>query len=264
MTDTPSPAPAPKKVAPKKRWFNPKFRKPGSNRRKPNLPKPSDEMASLEKRLGVKFKNKTLLSQALTHPSHAPQTGMDNARLEFLGDSVLGLAISDILYHGSPKSDEGDMTKSKSHLVSTKFFSDLALKLSLDKFIKVGSGEKRFGTLTPSMLAALFESVIGAMYLDQGFQKTFKFIEGLYEPLLKGPAPVEDLNHKGALQEILQRKYKEQPRYEMIRESGPGHAKTFEVQVSFRGKIFGIGKGNSKKDAEMEAAREALTVLGKE
>lgn len=237
-------------------------------RQKPDSPEArqrnrSEELRTLEKNLGIKFRNKELLDQALTHPSHVGKSGRDNARLEFLGDSVLGLSISHLLYAKNTQADEGGLTKWKSHLVSTKFFAKIAGDLRLGDALEVGHGERRLGPPTPSMLAATFEAVIGAYYLDNGFEKTFKFIEALYVPYLSVPDQDEE-NYKGVLQEVLQRKYREQPRYVVAAERGPAHARVFEVKVLFRGKVFGIGAANSKKEAERLAAQEALTILGRD
>ncbi len=229
----------------------------------PALEKRLQELAKLEEHLRIKFKDKMLLNQALTHPSYVAKDGKDNGRLEFLGDSFIGLTISHLLYDRNPKSDEGELTKWKSYLVSSKFFAELPETILLGKHLQVGPGERRSGPPTASMLAATLESVVGALYLDNGYQKTFKFIENLYLPYLK-IAEKEEENFKGVLQELLQRKYKEQPQYDLVGEEGPDHAKTFEVQVSFRGKVFGIGHGSSKKEAEKEAAKEALGILGRE
>lgn len=222
-----------------------------------------DLLHGLAKALKIKFKNIQLLDQALTHPSHVSRNGGDNARLEFLGDSVLGLAISHLLYEKNQESNEGDLTKWKSYLVSTKFFAKIAQELELGDFLQVGHGQKRPGLPTPLMLAAAFEGVVGALYLDNGFSKVYFFIERLYVPYLTVPEREEE-NYKGVLQEVLQRKYKEQPRYVVSAEHGPAHARLFEVRVFFRGKVFGIGSGNSKKEAERLAAKEALEILGRD
>lgn len=223
----------------------------------------AQSLASLQTALKIKFKNIGLLNQALTHPSFSTKEGEDNARLEFLGDSVLGLTVSHLLYEENPKSDEGELTQWKSHLVSTKFLADLAELLHLEKFLQVGGFEKRGPAVSPSMLAATFEAVLGAIYLDGGFSDAFHFLEKLFRPHLK-IMEGEKENPKGYLQELLQRKYRQQPHYTVIEESGPSHAKMFEVQVSFRGKVFGSGRGQSKKEAEKAAAREALEILGRE
>lgn len=222
-----------------------------------------EHLRTLEDRIKIKFKSKELLEQALTHPSVAAKGKGDNARLEFLGDSIIGLAVSHILYENNPMSNEGELTRWKSHLVSSKFLSELAEALRLGHYLRIGGSEKRFSRPTPSMMEAAFEAFIGALYLDAGFEKTFHFLEELFQAHLKIPEK-EEKNPKGLLQEVLQQKYKEQPYYAVIAEKGPPHARIFEIQVLFRGKVFGTGKGRNKKDAEQEAAREALTLLARE
>jgi ribonuclease-3 len=225
-------------------------------------------LSSLQAKLRINFQDVTLLNLALTHPSYpssgqSPGETKDNARLEFLGDSVLGLVVSHLLYRENRDADEGKLTKWKSHLVSTKFLAGLAESLQLAKFLQVGEYEKRNPVFSPSVLAATFESVLGALYLDSGFDSAFKFLEKLFHSHLK-ILEGEEENPKGLLQEALQKKYKEQPYYSVVDEYGPSHTRMFEVQVVFRGKVFGSGKGRSKKEAEKEAAYEALKILGKD
>jgi ribonuclease-3 len=222
--------------------------------------------SSLEKLLQIKFKNKSLLEEALTHPSFVRQEGgkPHNERLEFLGDALLGLTISQLLYEKNKNANEGELTKAKSHLVSLQFLSQLAQKFELSKYLKIGDAEKKTHLPSPSMLADAFEALLGAFFLDQGYEKSRKLVKRLYLSNLKIENKRLEENYKGVLQEILQKKYKEYPQYELVGEYGPDHAKIFEVKVLFRGKVFGIGKGKSKKEAEKEAAKEALAILGRE
>lgn len=242
--------------------------KKNQKNRKPDKP---EESLSLEKKLDIVFKNKKLLLLALTHPSYAHENQKGNKkeahneRLEFLGDSFLGLAISHLLYEKNPQADEGILSQMKSHLVSTKFLAEIAEKLDLRQFLQIGKGRVT-GLPTSSMMADALEALIGSLYLDQGYEKAFLWIKKIFRSHLKDSEKEEDNyeNHKGQLQELLQRKYKSQPVYRLAAEYGPDHSKTFEVNVLFRGKIFGVGVGKSKKEAEMKAAHQALSLLSRE
>lgn len=242
-----------------------------TSRRKEQKPGKPAALSVLEKKLNINFKNKKLLSLALTHPSfaHENQQGnkkeAHNERLEFLGDSFLGLAISHLLYEKNPHVDEGVLSRMKSHLVSTKFLAEVAEKLDFRVFLQIGKG-RSVGLPTSSMMADALEAFIGALYLDQGYEKGFAWIKKIFKVYFKESEEEDNNydNHKGLLQELLQRKYKSQPVYCLAAEYGPDHSKTFEVNVLFRGKIFGVGVGKSKKEAEMKAAHQALSLIARE
>ncbi|TFE71806.1 ribonuclease III [Methylacidiphilum caldifontis] len=229
------------------------------------------QLKELEKRIGYIFKNPRLLEEALTHPSYFVESikinGEDFQRLEFLGDAVLGLAITEKLFHSFPSFDEGKLTKLRARLVSRKNLSPLASVLGLGKFLRLGRGEeKNQGRIKPSNLANALESIIGALYLDGGWERAKLFIFELFNPLFmeleKDPFRfLEHENSKGLLQELLQKKGTELPVYRIVLESGEAHNKWYEVEVLWKNQILGRGSGKSKKEAELRAAKEAFEKL---
>ncbi len=212
---------------------------------------------NLERKLKINFKNKKLLQQALTHKSYAHMYGIkeDNERLEFLGDSVLNLVISEHLYHRYPAYDEGKLTKLKSSLVNRKYLLLWAKKLSLGDYLLISEEEEvAGGRQRASLLSNALEALIGAIYQDQDWDKAKKFILGQISTL-KGTKKVD---YKSRLQELIQRRYKILPEYKVKTESGPAHKKLFEIEVKVKSRIFGRGTGLNKKTAEQEAAKKAL------
>ncbi|TFE67223.1 ribonuclease III [Methylacidiphilum sp. Yel] len=228
-------------------------------------------LAELEERLGHTFRNNQLLEEALTHPSYFVEsmktTGKDFQRLEFLGDAVLGLAITEKLFEIFPSFDEGKLTKLRAKLVSRKVLSPLASSLGIGKYLRLGKGEeKNQGRTKPSNLANALESVIGALYLDGGWEKAKSFVFQLFSPLFvelhKDPSAfLEYENSKGLLQEFLQKKGMELPVYRIVLESGEAHNKWYEVEVLWKNQVLGKGSGKSKKEAELRAAKEAFEKL---
>lgn len=189
---------------------------------------------------------------------------LDNERLEFLGDAVLGLAISGHIYRHFPDCQEGEMTRIRSMLVGRTTLENLARRLGMGKFLLLGKGETAGGGADlPSNLAGAYEAVIGAVYLDGGFKKVSGFIESQFRDEIKkvseGGAKKD---YKSILQEYTLKEYKSTPRYTVILEEGPDHKKCFEVAVSFGGIIRGKGEGKNKKSAEQDAACEALLGTG--
>ncbi len=221
-------------------------------------------MSPLEVRIGYKFRNTLLLAEALTHPSlgfETKQPHFDNQRLEFLGDAVLQLIFTEHLYQLFPGSSEGELTKLRARLVSRDGLKDRAAELGLGPFIMMGRGEEATGgRKRASILANTFEALIGAMYLDGGFEvaRQFALRESgpVLQELLKDP---DDANPKGELQELLQAISPRSPTYEIITETGPDHQRAFEAKVCWEGHELGRGHGKSKKQAEADAARAALT-----
>lgn len=214
-------------------------------------------LKDLERKLKINFKNKKLLQQALTHKSYAYMYGIkeDNERLEFLGDSVLNLVVSEHLYHRYPAYDEGKLTKLKSSLVNRRYLLFWAKKLSLGDYLLISEEEEvAGGRQRASLLSNALEALIGAIYQDQDWDKAKKFILGQISTL-KGARKVD---HKSRLQELIQKKYKILPEYKVKTESGPAHKKLFEIEVKVKSRIFGRGRGWSKKTAEQEAAKKAL------
>ncbi|MCL2216080.1 MAG: ribonuclease III [Defluviitaleaceae bacterium] len=223
----------------------------------------SDE---LQTRLGYTFKRHNLLRHAITHASFVHEqklsTSESNERLEFLGDAVLELCISDFLYHRYPDMPEGDLTKRRASLVCEPSLAGLARGLKLGNFLLLGQGEaQEGGREKDSILSDALESIFGAVFLDGGLEEVRHVILSLFEPIAdKSAKQVKD--HKSTLQEILQRNSHETAAYEIIREEGPPHLKTFTAQASHQGKILGTGVGGSKKTAEQAAAKMALEGLG--
>ena len=214
-------------------------------------------LKNLEKKLKINFKNKKLLQRALTHKSYAYMYGIkeDNERLEFLGDSVLNLVISEYLYQRYPAYDEGKLTKLKSSLVNRKSLLVWAKKLSLGEYLLVSEEEEAAGgRQRESLLSNALEAIIGAIYQDQDWDKVRKFILGQISTL-KG---IRKADYKSRLQELIQKKYKILPEYRVKTESGPAHKKFFEIEVRVKNRLFGRGTGWSKKAAEQKAAKETL------
>jgi ribonuclease III len=218
---------------------------------------------ALEQRLGYKFRNRLLLRQALTHPSvgHEKQRRQaDNQRLEFLGDAVLQLVITEYLYSHFPQANEGALTKLRARLVSRDALKDQAQALELGTHLLMGRGEEASGgRVRTSALADAFEAMVGAIYLDGDFAIARDFVlremRGALEQVRQEPV---DINPKGHLQEILQGITMRGPTYEVLSATGPEHAKSFVVEVRWEGKELGRGTGRSKQAAEIEAARAAL------
>lgn len=225
-------------------------------------------LKNFQRQIHYNFRNRNLLNQALTHRSYAyehPQEKiLDNERLEFLGDAVLGLAISDYIYRRFPDYQEGEMTRIRSMLVGRTALENLARRLEIGGLILLGKGETASGGADqPSNLAGAFEAVIGAIYLDGGFKKADRFIETQFKDEIKkvfeGGAKKD---YKSILQEYTLKEYKSTPKYTVIFEEGPDHRKYFEVAVSFGGTIRGKGEGKNKKAAQQDAAYEALLSTG--
>jgi len=214
------------------------------------------DLKTLEKKLKINFNNKELLQQALTHKSYAYMHGIeDNERLEFLGDSVLNLVISENLYGRYPSYDEGKLTRMKSNLVNRKYLFLWAKKLSLGDYLLIsGEEEAAGGRRKPSILSNALEALIGAIYQDQNWEKARDFVLR-HISILKGTRKPD---YKSRLQELVQRRYRVLPEYRLKMESGPAHKKFFEVEVKVRNRVFGRGTGWSKKAAQQEAAQQAL------
>lgn len=216
----------------------------------------------LQTNLGYTFGRHNLLKHAITHASFVHEQKLSpadsNERLEFLGDAVLELCISDFLYHRYPEMSEGDLTKKRAALVCETTLAKLARSLKLGGFILLGQGEaSEGGREKDSILSDVMESIIGAIYLDGGIEEVRALILRLYEPIAdKATRTTKD--YKTALQERLQRKSQKTAVYKIIDETGPAHKKIFTAQATHNGRILGTGTGGSKKIAEQEAARVAL------
>ena len=227
----------------------------------------TDKFESLDKKLGYTFKNPELLVQSVCHSSYVNEqvdsTLEDNERLEFLGDAVLDLAISHILMLRFKDAAEGDLSKFRATVVDEAGLYEVALRLELGEYLLLGKGEEQSrGREKPSILADTTEALIGAIYLDSGFDMAMEIIKGLFSSLLERVG-TEELVHdfKSLLQEYSQQSYKTLPRYRLIKETGPAHDRSFQVALSLKGEVLAEGEGSSKKEAEQNAAREAFFYL---
>ncbi|MCP4678819.1 MAG: ribonuclease III [Deltaproteobacteria bacterium] len=220
----------------------------------------------VSEKLNYVFSDSKLLTQALTHKSFANENlgkGEDNQRLEFLGDAVLGLVVAEALMERLPKAAEGQLTPRRAALVNESSLAQLARQIDLGDIIRLGHGEeKNNGRDRPSILADAVEAVVGAVYLDGGYEASKTVVLGWLEPMLEqvvsGTFPDDA---KTALQEVLQARNTNIPRYRIVGEEGPDHAKVFEVEITVDGKVLARGRGRSKKDAEKDAARRALSAV---
>ncbi len=221
-------------------------------------------MTELEKRIGHSFRDKTLLQTALTHSSFANESdgAVCNERLEFLGDSVLGVTVADALYRRYPNMPEGRMTRLRAELVCEQSLFHVAQKLDLKRHIRLSRGmEHSGGRERPSVLADAVEALIAALYLDGGMEEASRFICEQLLSALGEEEPLYFSDCKTALQELVQRQSGQVLSYELLSESGPDHDKTFRVRVLLNGKALGEGSGHSKKEAEQNAAGCALRYL---
>jgi ribonuclease-3 len=226
-----------------------------------------DIMHDLEKRLAHSFHDINLLSTALTHRSYANENQQlsvsDNERFEFLGDSVLGLCVSDLLVKRYVDSPEGDLTKIRASLVNEKNLAQLARDLKIGDCLLIGRGEENAGSRAKdSFLADSLEAVVAAVYLDSDFDKVMTIITKLIEPLLGDDnLSSEYFDYKTALQELCQKRYKTIPIYMVADSTGPDHDKNFSVKVIIVNKLTEFGSGKSKKEAEKQAAQKAWEAL---
>ncbi|MBI5239821.1 MAG: ribonuclease III [Elusimicrobia bacterium] len=214
----------------------------------------------LEDAIGYRFRNRKLLEEALSHKSYASEsrTAIHNERLEFLGDSILAAVVAHELYVRHPEEAEGALSKKKALLVSRPTLAHWARDLGLGDHLLLGVGEDSSGGRgRASLLANAFEALVGAVYLDGGYEPAAAFIRRC----LDRRRPAADADHKSLLQEVLQKKYKAPPSYETTSTEGPDHDKTFQVRVHFGKRMLGLGAGKSKKEAEQAAARDALQKL---
>ena len=223
------------------------------------------KISQLEEIISYNFKNKKLLENALIHPSYITENKKkiikevsDFERLEFLGDRVLGLAISSIIYQKFDKNNEGDLSKKLSYLVQKNFLYKISINLKIDRFLKFSS--KKNNKMNVSILSDSIESLIGALYLDGGFAIAKKFINSTWGPYLD----VEDKNMqdpKTKLQELSQQKFKKLPEYNLIKKEGPSHSPTFTISLKVLNLKKILSSGSSIRDAEKNAASIALKII---
>ncbi|MCX7982551.1 MAG: ribonuclease III [Syntrophales bacterium] len=229
-----------------------------------------EAISNLETTLGYTFKNKMFLHQALTHRSFSHsrpgEVIINNERLEFLGDAVLNLIISDMLMRMFPQDSEGLLSRKRAACVNEQTLASLANHFNLGKELLLGKGEEMSGgRAKTSLLADTMEAVIAAIYLDGGFQAAFDFVSRCFHPqFLK--TKIDDLiqeDCKSAVQEFCQAKFKCAPKYSTVSESGPDHDRTYTVHLEIKNRFISAGQGKSRKEAEKEAARKALQILDK-
>jgi ribonuclease-3 len=228
------------------------------------------ELREFERVLGVHFDRLELLNVALTHSSYANQQNLNyndhNERLEFLGDSVLSMAVSDYLYKKYRTKHEGKLTRMRAGVVCEASLVEIAKQLNVSKFLRIGKGEELSGGREKdSLLADACEAIIAAIYLDRGFEAAREFV--LNYLISKIDAIVKDHNYndfKSKLQEYVQKNMMAAIKYNVKEESGPAHDRSFDIEVFLDNKCYGIGRGKSKKEAEQNAAKEALTNIGVE
>ena len=229
------------------------------------------DLSSLENLLGYEFSDRDLLTRALTHRSWAHENlagepdeavrGAQNEALEFVGDSVVGLAIAETLFRRHPTLSEGDLTLMKHRLVSTVTLAKLAREIGLGKYIRLGRGEEKTGGREkPALLADTFEALIGAVFFDSGYSSANETLGRIFEAELEKATPKESNDFKTMLQETLQARKLAAPTYSLLKTEGMPHSRTFVVEATWDGGRS-VGTGKSIKSAEMMAASEALTAL---
>lgn len=224
------------------------------------------ELKLFEKLIGIRFKSLEFLNLAFSHRSFAHESDGEvdsNERLEFLGDSVLGLVVSEYLYHTLADKNEGDLAKIKSFVVSEDSLSVLAQDIRIDNYILIGKGEEYSGGRSKkTLLADALEAIIGAYYIDSGYGPAKEFILGLLVPEIE--KVVQDKHkkdYKSLLQEYVQKRFKSYPRYMVVEKIGPDHDRTFIIEVLINNKSYGKGSGKNKKEAEQQAAGVAYEAI---
>lgn len=224
-------------------------------------------LGNLGEKLQISFNSIELLNQAFIHESYANERKdlklISNERLEFLGDSVLGLSVTEFIYFKYSEAPEGELNKIRAAVVSRPTLAQKSATLQLGDYLLLSKGEEAGGGRNrASLLANVFEALIGVVFLDQGLDVAKKFIISQLEDKIDSAKRNELFrDYKSVLQELAQKEYKCCPYYEVVKEEGPDHCKVFEIQAILNEKILGIGRGKSKKEAEQEAARQALTDL---
>jgi len=219
---------------------------------------------ALEAGLGHRFARPERLTVAVTHRSFHPDEP-HNETLEFLGDAVLALAVSDLLMRRFPDANEGALSKLRAGLVNAGSLAGKARALDLGAWLRLGKGEERSGGRDKeSILAAAYEALLGAVYLDAGYEAARRVVEAHFADDAAVSRPAGHQDYKTRLQELTQRLYKETPAYALVDESGPDHRKRFVVELALAGRVLGRGDGHTKKAAEQAAARQALDALGAE
>jgi len=225
----------------------------------PGLYIPVEKLCECEETLGYSFTDRNILKHSLTHSSIAPTRGQSNERLEFLGDAIMGAAVCDYLFETYPEYSEGELTRIKSAVVSRQTCAKMSKRLKFDRFLLLGKGLAIHERIPNSVLAAVFESIIAAIYLDGGWVAARKFVmETLSDEVARVGKSAHGQNYKSQLQQVAQKNFGETPAYRMLDEKGPDHAKCFEIAAAIGSKTFPSAWGPSKKEAEQNAAQNAL------
>jgi len=231
----------------------------------------TDGLEEIQRRLGYRFQRSSLLIEALTHKSYlheAKDAGeVDNERLEFLGDAVLDLVVSQHLLTAFPDAAEGELSKLRARLVNEKTLARVARRIGLGELLRLGRGEtKTQGRNKPSLLADALEALFAGVYLDGGLDAAVASVKAAFSEELAScdRSLLTKGDFKTDLQETCQREFEMLPHYRTIRETGPDHEKLFEVEILIRGERYGVGLGKSKKEAEQMAAKQALEQLNRD
>ncbi|NUO09084.1 MAG: ribonuclease III [Candidatus Brocadia sp.] len=221
-----------------------------------------EKLSECQSAIGYTFNNTAVLEKALTHTSCKLENNFSNERLEFLGDAILGMIISDYLYKTFPQCSEGELTKIKSVVVSQTTLAKVSLEAHLKDFLSVGRGLNDQNFFPKSLLANVFEAVIAAIYLDGGIEPAYNFtVKYLTKEIDIVCKDQHEKNYKSILQQYSQKEYGVTPNYRVLQQIGPDHGKSFEVIVLIKGNNYGRGWGKSKKAAEQFAAKETLKIL---
>jgi ribonuclease-3 len=229
-----------------------------------------DTISEFERVVGYKFRDRDLVARSLTHKSFANErretSSSHNERLEFLGDTVLGFVIGELIYRSFPNLQEGSLSKIKAHLVSSSTLAAKGRELGIGRYLRMGAGEARSGGAEKlSLLADGFEAIVAAIYLDGGLPAAEAFLRRIFLPDVTG-IDIGDLSfqdYKTVLQESAQALGLPLPEYRIVDEYGPDHEKVFVIQVFWNGEAFAYGRGASKREAQRKAAKEALKKLGR-
>ncbi|PLR97314.1 ribonuclease III [Bacillus sp. T33-2] len=242
------------------------MRNNGKDKEKRIIRAKDTKFSEFQERIGIQFENEKLLKQAFTHSSyvneHRRKPYEDNERLEFLGDAVLELTVSQFLFKKYPMMSEGELTKLRAAVVCEPSLVSFANELSFGGLVLLGKGEEMTGgRARPALLADVFEAFIGALYLDKGIETVTSFLEKVVFPKINAGAFSHVMDFKSQLQELVQRDAAGILEYKILKEKGPAHNREFESRVSLNGEVLGTGSGRSKKEAEQHAAQMALEKL---
>jgi ribonuclease-3 len=225
----------------------------------------AENWQQLELALGYSFRDRAQLVKAMTHGSYANEAAekiADNERLEFLGDAVLDLVISEYLMGEFPGQDEGVLTQTRADVVAMPSLAELAKTLGVGAGLLLGKGEERTGGRDkPNLLADALEAIFGAVFIDGGYDAAKSVILPLFVPLLKEGSMESCQDYKSRLQEVLQARQQPLPAYKMVKADGPDHERVYSVEVQLNGIAYGLGEGRSKKNAEQAAAKATLKKL---